>query len=119
MELIGFSVAIFLAISDILHTQLMWKVLNDFYVILGGLIYHSVDYSPWKTWVIHELMEAVFHFVILSILFLSPTIGILAALTHFVIDVSHTVLIGHMGEIEHRALHFIIESVVFMLLYGL
>ena len=45
----------------------MWKVLNDFYVILGGLIYHSVDYSPWKTWVIHELMEAAFHFVILSI----------------------------------------------------
>ena len=119
MELIWFYVAIVLAISDVLHTQLMWKVLNDFYVILGGLIYHSVDYSPWKTWVIHELMEAVFQFVILSILFLSPTIGILAALTHFVIDVSHTVLIGHMGEIEHRALHFIIESVVFMLLYGL
>ena len=119
MELIWFYVAIVLAISDILHTQLMWKVLNDFYVILGGLIYHSVVYSPWKTWVIHDLMEAVFHFVILSILFLSPTIGILAALTHFVIDVSHTVLIGHMGEIEHRALHFIIESVVFMLLYGL
>ena len=119
MELIWFYVAIVLAISDILHTQLMWKVLNDFYVILGGLIYHSVDYSPWKTSVIHELMEAAFHFVILSILFLSPTIGILAALTHFVIDVSHTVLIGHMGEIEHRALHFIIESVVFMLLYGL
>ncbi|MBO6275812.1 MAG: hypothetical protein J6M91_09835 [Methanobrevibacter sp.] len=119
MELIWFYVAIVLAISDILHTQLMWKVLNDFYVILGGLIYHSVDYSPWKTWVIHELMEAAFHFVILSIVFLSPTIGLLAALTHFVIDVSHTVLIGHMGELEHRALHFIIESVVFMLIYGL
>ena len=104
---------------ELIWFYVMWKVLNDFYVILGGLIYHSVDYSPWKTWVIHELMEAAFHFVILSIIFLSPTIGLLAALTHFVIDVSHTVLIGHMGELEHRALHFIIESVVFMLIYGL
>lgn len=119
MELIWFYVAIVLAVSDVLHTHLMWKVLNNFYIILGGLIYHSVDNSPWKTWVAHELMEAGFHFIVLSIIFLSPTIAILAALTHFVIDVSHTVLIGHMGEIEHRALHFIIESVVFMLIYGL
>ena len=119
MELIWFYVAIFLAISDILHTQLMWKVFNNFYIILGGLIYHSVDYSPWKTWVAHELMEALFHFVILSIVFLSPTIGIIAASVHFIIDVIHTVLIGHMGEIEHRALHFIIESFVFILIYGL
>ena len=97
----------------------MWKVFNNFYIILGGLIYHSVDSSPWKTWVVHELMEAAFHFIVLSIIFLSPTIGIIAASIHFIIDVSHTVLIGHMGEIEHRALHFIIESFVFILIYGL
>ena len=119
MELLWFYVAIVLALSDILHTQLMWRVLNNFYIILGGLIYHSVDSSPWKTWVAHELMEAVFHFVILSIVFLSPTIGILAAAIHFIIDVSHTVLIGHMSETEHRALHFVIESIFFILIYGL
>ncbi|WP_296794881.1 hypothetical protein [uncultured Methanobrevibacter sp.] len=119
MELLWFYVAIVLAISDIVHTQLMWKVLNNFYIILGGLIYHSVDNSPWKTWVVHELMEAVFHFIVLSIVFLSPTIGLLAATIHFIIDVSHTVLIGHMGELEHRALHFLIESLFFMMIYGL
>ena len=119
MNLLWFYVAIVLAISDIVHTQLMWKVLNNFYIILGGLIYHSVDNSPWKTWVVHELMEAVFHFIVLSILFLSPTIGLLAATIHFIIDVSHTVLIGHMGELEHRALHFLIESLFFMMIYGL
>ena len=119
MELLWFYVAIVLAISDIVHTQLMWKVLNNFYIILGGLIYHSVDNSPWKTWVVHELMEAVFHFIVLSIVFLSPTIGLLAATIHFIIDVSHTVLIGHMGELEHRALHFLIESLSFMMIYGL
>ena len=119
MELLWFYVAIVLAISDILYTQLMWKVLNNFYIILGGLIYQSVLIAADDAVNEDELMEAAFHFVILSIVFLSPTIGLLAALTHFVIDVSHTVLIGHMGELEHRALHFIIESVVFMLIYGL
>ena len=117
MELLWFYVAIVLAISDVLHTQIMWKVLNNFYVILGGLIYQSV-YSPWKTWLIHEIMEAAFHFIVLSIVFLSPTIGILAAFIHFVIDVSHTILIDDMGELEHRALHFVIESIFFMAIYG-
>ena len=119
MELIWFYVAIVLAISDVLHTTLMWKILNNFYIVLGGLIYKSVENSPWKTWVVHEIMEAAFHFVVLSLVFLSPTIGILAATIHFIIDVSHTVLIGHMGEIEHRALHFVIESIFFMIIYGL
>ena len=118
MILIWFYVAVTLAISDILHTQIMWKVLNDFYVILGGLIYTSVE-SPAKTWLVHETMEAAFHFIILSIIFLSPQIGILAAFIHFVIDVRHTVLIGHMGEAEHRALHFVIESAFFIAIYGL
>ena len=117
MELLWFYVAIVLAVSDILHTQLMWKVLNNFYIILGGLIYQSVD-SPAKTWLVHELMEAAFHFIVVSLVFLSPTIGLLAAFIHFIIDVCHTVLIGHMGELEHRALHFIIESAFFIAIYG-
>ena len=107
-----------LALSDILHTQLMWKVLNNFYIILGGLIQQTTK-TTWQTWLAHETMEAGFHFIVLSILFLNPVIGIEAALIHFFIDVSHTILIRNMGELEHRALHFVIESLVFMLIYGL
>ena len=118
MNLLWFYVAIILAMSDILHTALMWKVLNNFYIILGGIIQQST-HSTWQTWVAHELMEAGFHFIIVSMVFLNPTIGLLAALIHFVIDVSHTILIRDMGEIEHRALHFLVESLFFILIYGL
>ena len=117
MELLWFYVAIVLAISDVLHTTLMWKVLNDFYVLLGGLIFQTT-HSTWQTWVVHEIMEAGFHFVVVSVVFLNPTIGILAALIHFVVDVTHTVFIRNMGELEHRALHFVIESIFFILLFG-
>ena len=117
MELLWFYVAVVLAISDVLHTTLMWKVLNNFYIVLGGLIQQSTN-STWQTWLVHEIMEAGFHFIVLSIVFLNPTIGIEAALIHFVIDVTHTVFIRDLGELEHRALHFTIESLFFMLLYG-
>ena len=118
MELLWFYVAIVLAISDVLHTTLMWRVLNNFYIVLGGLIQQSTR-STWQTWLVHEIMEAGFHFIVLSIVFLNPIIGILAALIHFVIDVSHTVLIRDMGELEHRALHFVIESIFFMIILSL
>ena len=73
-----------------------------------------------KTWIIHELMEAGFHFIFVSIAFLNLEIGILAAFIHFVIDVSHTLLISsHMNELEHRSLHFVIESLFFIAIYGL
>ena len=64
-------------------------------------------------------MAGSFHFIVVSIVFLNPVVGILAALIHFVIDVTHTILIRDMGELEHRALHFVIESLFFMLIYGL
>ena len=118
MNLIWFYVAVVLAVSDVLHTTLMWRVLNNFYILLGGLIQQST-HSTWQTWLTHEIMEAGFHFVILSIVFLNPIIGILAALVHFAIDVTHTIFIRDMGELEHRALHFVIESLFFMLVYGL
>lgn len=118
MNLLWFYIAVVLALSDILHTQLMWKVLNNFYIILGGLIQQTTK-TTWQTWLAHETMEAGFHFIVLSILFLNPVIGIEAALIHFFIDVSHTILIRNMGELEHRALHFVIESLVFILIYGL
>lgn len=118
MELLWFYIAIVLAISDILHTQLMWKVFNNFYILLGGLIYQTV-HTTWQTWLVHELMEAAFHFIVLSIVFLSPQVGILAAFIHFAIDISHTILRRNMGELEHRALHFVIESLFFIAIYGL
>ena len=118
MELLWFYVAIVLAMSDVLHTTLMWRIFNNFYIVLGGLIQQST-HSTWQTWLVHEIMEAVFHFIIISFVFLNPTIGILAALIHFVIDVTHTVFIRDMGEIEHRALHFVVESLFFILLFGL
>ena len=99
-------------------------VKNEFIMVLCcnhfsyGIIQQST-HSTWQTWVAHELMEAGFHFIIVSMVFLNPTIGLLAALIHFVIDVSHTILIRDMGEIEHRALHFLVESLFFILIYGL
>lgn len=118
MELLWFYIAIVLAISDTIHTVIMWRVFNDFYIILGGLIQKTVN-STWTTWVIHELMEAAFHFIIVSIVFLSLEIGILAAFIHFVIDVSHTLFFkNHMNEVEHRSLHFVVESLFFMAIYG-
>ncbi|WP_305512254.1 hypothetical protein [Methanobrevibacter sp. V14] len=118
MELLWFYIAVVLAVSDVLHTTLMWKVLNNFYILLGGLIQQSTHYT-WQTWLSHEAMEAGFHFIVLSIVFLNPVIGILGALVHFTIDVTHTVFIRDMGELEHRALHFVIESLFFILIYGL
>ncbi len=118
MELIWFYVAIMLAISDVLHTTLMWKVFNNFYIILGGLIQQST-HSAWQTWLAHESMEAGFHFIVVSIVFLNPIVGIQAALIHFVIDITHTIFIRDMGVLEHRALHFVIESLFFIAIYGL
>ena len=118
MQMIWFYVAIALAISDILHTTLMWKVLNNFYILLGVFIQQST-HSSWQTWLVHEAMEGAFHFIIVSVVFLNPIIGILAALIHFAIDVSHTVFMPKMGVIEHRALHFVVESIFFIIIYGL
>ena len=87
MELLWFYIAVVLAVSDVLHTTLMWKVLNNFYILLGGLIQQSTHYT-WQTWLSHEAMEAGFHFIVLSIVFLNPVIGILGALVHFTIDVT-------------------------------
>ena len=118
MHLLWFYVAIVLAISDVLHTTLMWKVLNNFYIVLGGLIQQTTK-TTWQTWLAHEIMESGFHLVVVSIVFLNPIIGILAALIHFVIDITHTVLIRNMGVLEHRALHFVAESLFFIIIFGL
>lgn len=120
MELLWFWIALVLLISDVIHSILVWKIFNNFYIILGGIIYNSVD-TKWKAWLTHELMEAIFHFFILSIVFLNLEIGILAAFIHLIIDICHTLFFNNlkMNEIEHRALHFVIESLFFMAIYSI
>ena len=66
MELLWFYVAVVLAISDVLHTQVMWKLFNNYYILLGGLIKETV-HTPFRTWLVHEIMEAIFHFIVITI----------------------------------------------------
>ncbi len=117
MELLWFYIAVVLAISDEIHSKIMWSVLNDFYIIFGGLINEIVS-SNLQAWLIHEGLEAVFHFIVLSIVFFSIEIGVLAGLVHFIIDVIHSLTIKNMTNLEHRALHFTFESLFFMCIYG-
>ena len=119
MELLWFYIAIVLAISDTIHSHIVWKLFKNFYIIFGGIVHNSVE-SHITAWFIHELLEAVFHFLVLSIVFLNLEIGILGAFIHLVIDVCHTLFFrdSKMNELEHRALHFIIESLFFMAIYG-
>jgi len=118
MELLWFYVAIILAISDEVHSRLVWNLVKDFYIIFGGLLSATFN-SVMETWIIHEFLEACFHFIILSIVFLSLKIGFLAALIHFILDISHSIAIRHMPWLPHRALHFVIESLFFIAIFGL
>jgi hypothetical protein len=118
MELLWFEIVIVLTISDILHSKLMWNAFNDFYVIFAGFVNEIVS-SPLQGWIIHEVLEAIFNMVLLSIIFLSLNVGILAGLIHFCIDISHSLFIKTKNPIVHRSLHFAIESIFFILIYGL
>jgi hypothetical protein len=118
MELLWFYIAIMIAISDEIHNFLMWNFFRDFYTIFGGLVQGMV-YSNLQAWLIHEGLEALFHCVLLSIVFFSLKIGILAALVHFVIDVIHSLTIRHMDHLKHRILHFVFESLFFIFVLGL
>ncbi|MCQ2977250.1 MAG: hypothetical protein MJ232_04465 [archaeon] len=119
MQLLWFYVAIVLAISDLIHSNLVWNTIKDFYVIfMGGLLKNSLD-SIFQTWIVHEILEAFFHFIILSIVFLSFKIGFLAGLIHFLLDVTHSLAIEHLDWVPHRALHFVVESCFFIALFGL
>lgn len=120
MELLWFYIALVLAISDIIHTQIVWKLFSNFYIVFGGIVHNSVD-SNVTAWLIHELIEALFHFLVLSAVFLNLKIGLLAAFIHLLIDITHTLFFSNvdMNEVEHRALHFVIESIFFMAIYGI
>ena len=118
MELLWFYIAVILAISDEVHSQIFWKMFFDFYVLLAGIIQKVVG-SNIRLWVIHELMEAVFHFVLLSLIFLSVEIGVLAAMVHLVVDLYQMVAGLQMTWLQHRSLHFTVESLFFIMLFAL
>ncbi|PAV08004.1 hypothetical protein [Methanosphaera cuniculi] len=117
MNIEWFYIAVVLACSDILH-GIIWHTFSNFYIILGDII-HSKVKSSFTTWIIHELLEAIFHFIILTLVFQSLTIGVLAGFIHFIIDVGHHFYNLKLTPIQHRALHFVIESLFFMIILSL
>jgi len=117
MEILWFYIAVVLAISDEVHSKIMWNVLFDFYILLAGLIKGFVA-SNIRLWVVHESMEAMFHFVVLSLVFWSFEIGILAAAIHMVIDLYHELSGLKLKPLYHRSLHFVIESFFFILVFS-
>lgn len=118
MQLLWFYIAIMLIISDELHNRIFWNLFFDFYILFAGMLKVSLK-SQLHMWLIHELIEATFHFIILSAVFLSFKIGFLAALIHLTLDLLHNLTIPHIKPLEHRTLHFVIESLFFILLFGL
>ena len=117
MSILWFYIAIVLACSDMLHGVIR-HTFSDFYIIFGEIVYNLVN-SPFRTWIVHEVLEAIFHFIILSLVFQSLTIGILSGAIHFVIDVYHNYYDIKMNSLQHRALHFTIESIFFMAILAL
>jgi hypothetical protein len=115
MEILWFYIAVVLAISDEVHSKIMWSIFADFYILLAGIIKRNVA-SSIRLWIIHEGLEAVFHFVVLSVVFLNLEIGILAALIHMVVDIYHELAGLKMTHLQHRALHFTTESIFFILI---
>lgn len=114
MEILWFYIAVVLSVSDEIHSRILWNVFADFYILLAGLIQKTVA-SNIRLWIVHEGMEAVFHFLVLSVLFLSLEIGILGAFIHLIIDVYHEFSGLELSPLYHRALHFTVESLFFIM----
>ncbi|MDO8870490.1 MAG: hypothetical protein Q7V10_07035 [Methanobacteriaceae archaeon] len=121
MELLWFYIAVVLAISDEIHSRVFWKIFFDFYVLFAGIIRKTVS-SNIRMWLVHESMEAFFHFIVLSVVFFIPLgllsfqIGILGASIHMVVDIYHELVGTDYGWLYHRALHFTIESLFFIMI---
>lgn len=118
MEITWFYIAVLLAISDEIHSRIMWGVFADFYILLAGVIKESVA-SNIRLWIVHESMEAFFHFVVLSLIFLSLEIGLLAAFIHLLVDLYHEFSGIELNPLGHRCLHFVIESIFFIIVFAI
>ena len=117
MNIEWFYIAIVLACSDIIH-GVLWHTLSDFYIIFGEIVYNIVQ-SPFVAWIVHEVLEAIFHLIVLSLVFQSITIGVLAATIHLILDLYHNFYNLKLTPLQHRALHFSIESIFFMIVLAL
>lgn len=115
MQLLWFYIAIVLSLSDEIHTRILWGLFLDFYILLAGIIQKIVG-SNIRMWIIHEFFEFIFHLVLLSLLFLSVEIGMLAATIHLVVDVYHELASLNLNALQHRALHFTLEALFFIIL---
>ena len=69
-------------------------------------------------WMVHEVMEAIFHFVLISYFLISGD-RVLAALIHLLVDLYHEAAGLEMNSLQHRALHFTVESIFFIAIFGL
>jgi hypothetical protein len=118
LEILWFYIAVVLAISDEVHSRIMWGLFADFYILLAGVIKESVA-SNIRLWIVHEFMEACFHFVLLSVIFLSLEIGLLAAMIHMAVDLYHEISGIELNPLGHRCLHFTIESLFFIILFAI
>ncbi|HML05138.1 MAG TPA: hypothetical protein VK426_05125 [Methanobacterium sp.] len=115
MEILWFYIAVILAISDEVHSKIMWSIFADFYILLAEIIKINLA-SNIRLWIVHEGLEAIFHLIVLSIIFLNIEIGVLAALIHMVVDIYHELAGLQMTHLQHRALHFTVESIFFILI---
>lgn len=118
MEILWFYIAVVLAISDEIHSLILWRIFADFYILFAGIL-KEVLKTNLTLWIVHEGFEAVFHFILLSLIFLSVEIGVIAALVHFLIDLFHELSGWEMRWIQHRAFHFVVESAVFIVIFAL
>lgn len=118
MELLWFYIAVALAISDEVHSLIFWRVFADFYILLGGILKEILK-TNLALWMVHEGMEAMFHLILMSLLFLSLEIGILAAIIHFLVDFVHELTGWEQNWLQHRALHFVVESFFFIIVFSL
>ncbi|MBM4241131.1 MAG: hypothetical protein FJ150_05665 [Euryarchaeota archaeon] len=117
MEILWFYIAVVLAISDEIHDRVIWNIFFDFYILIANIIKRTVA-SNVRLWIIHEFLEAIFHFIVLSVVFFSIEIGILGALIHMIVDMYHELAGLKMTWLYHRSLHFVVESIFFMLIFS-
>lgn len=118
MDLLWFYIAVALAVSDEIHSLILWRIFADFYILLAGLLWEILQ-TNIALWIVHEGLEAIFHFILLSIIFFSVEIGFIAAVVHLIVDFLQELYGLRGGWLQHRAFHFVIESAIFILIFSI
>ena len=55
MNLLWFWIAVALAISDEIHSRIVWKIGQNFYIIFAGVIDKTMA-SIIQAWIVHEVL---------------------------------------------------------------